>query len=250
MSSADSERSSTWDRREWFATTHWSVVLAAGQSSSPRAREALETLCQGYWAPLYSFIRRLGHSPADAQDLTQAFLAHLLAHHSLKNVSAERGRFRSFLLGALKHFLADEWDKMRAKKRGGGAPVVSLDAFEAEERNRMEPVDDDDPEKIYERRWALTLLDRVLARLEAEIKKAGRDFLWPEMKACLLADEDSPPYAELAKQLGVTPSAVKMSVLRLRRRYAEMLRMEVAATVSSDSELEEEMGYLLAVLGR
>lgn len=211
---------------------------------------ALESLCRVYWQPIYSFIRRQGHPPADAQDLTQSFLASLLARQSLKDISPQKGRFRSFLLAALKYFLADEWDKVRAQKRGGGTTVISLDGQEAETRYALEPVDVNDPERIFERRWGLTLLDRALARLEAEMNEAGKAALWRDLKGCLLDDPEAPSYSEFAARLGISLSAVKMSVLRLRRRFAELLRAEIAHTVTGEHEIEEEMRHLLAVVRR
>jgi RNA polymerase sigma-70 factor (ECF subfamily) len=199
---------------------------------------------------LYSFIRRRGHSPEDAQDLTQAFLANLLAKNSLKDVGPQKGRFRSYLLASLKYFLADEWDKVRAKKRGGQATIISLDAWQAEERYAMEPVDRNDPERLFERRWALTLLERVLGQLEAEMKQSGKQAVWDELKACLLGDADSPPYAELTGRLGMSLSAIKMTVSRLRQRFGDLLRKEIAATVSAEWEVDAEMRYLLSVISR
>jgi RNA polymerase sigma factor (sigma-70 family) len=236
------------DRQSWFATTHWSVLLAARDVDSPAGSEALEKLCGAYWQPLYSYIRRLGHSPADAEDLTQAFLANLLAHGSFKRLSPRKGRFRTFLLASLKHFLADVWDKQRAQKRGGQVKVISLDAREAEDRYALEPEDTNDPGKIFERRWALTLLERTLGRLERETQEAGKGELWSRFKVYLLGEAEAPCYRELSEQLGLSVSAVKMSVARLRRRFGELLRVEIAQTVSNEGEVEEEMRYLLRVV--
>jgi RNA polymerase sigma-70 factor (ECF subfamily) len=226
-------------------------VLAAGDAASQQAQQqALEELCLAYWRPLYSFIRRRGHAPADAQDLTQAFLASLLVRKSLKNLSPDRGRFRSFLLASLKYFLADEWDKGCAEKRGGKATIISLDAQEAEQCYAIEPKDERDPAVIFDRRWALTLLERVLGKLEAEMIRAGKEAQWRALKGCLLEDEDAPAYAELAARLDLSLSGVKMSVSRLRQRFGELLRAEIANTVTDAGEVEEEMRYLLTVLRR
>jgi len=250
MSREVSKRGPACDGRGWFATTHWSLVLAAGEPSSPWAREALEALCRAYWQPLYSFIRRLGHSPADAEDLTQAFFADLLSRQSLRNLSPEKGRFRSFLLASLKYFLADEWDKVRSQKRGGQVTIVSLDAQQAEQRYAMEPTDGNDPEKIFERRWALTLLERTLGQLEHEMAANGKGAIWSDLKGYLLDDGDAPSYAELAARRDLSLSAIKMSVGRLRRRFGELLRTEIAHTVSSQREVDEELRHLLAAVKR
>lgn len=249
MPPAEADPDSVSDR-DFFATTHWSLVLAAGDNTSQQARQALELLCGAYWQPIYSFIRRQGHSPADAQDLTQSFVASLLAHQSLRNVSPLKGRFRAFLVASLKYFLADEWDKARAGKRGGHATIISLDAQRAENRYALEPTDEDDPERIFERRWALTLLDRTLSRLESEIKATGREARWRDLKGYLLDDADAPSYPELAARLNLSVSAIKTGVLRLRQRFAELLRVEIAATVGSEGEIEDEFRHLLAVLRR
>src|SRR6266576_877018 len=177
---------------QWFATTHWSVVLAAGQTNTPRSTEALEELCRTYWYPLYAFVRRKGHSSHDAQDLTQAFFARLLEKNYVAQADRERGRFRTYLLASLTHFLADEWDKTRRLKRGGGRELISFDAASAEERYRLEPVDQLDAAKLYERRWVTTLFDKVLARLENEFRDSGKDGLFSQLKGSLLAEENSP----------------------------------------------------------
>jgi len=235
---------------EYFATTHWSVVTMAmaGQQNPPAARQALETLCRTYWYPLYAFVRRQGYGPEDAQDLTQAFFARFVGKDFLSDVRRERGKFRSFLLASLKHFLANEWDRTRAQKRGGGRVFVHLDDATAEERYRLEPRDDMSPEKIYERRWALTLLDRVLSRLRDELVEAGKAEQYEALKPFLLAGQGAIPYAEVAARIPSTPEAVKVAVHRLRKRYRELLRAEIAQTVSSPGEVEEEIRYLLRVL--
>jgi RNA polymerase sigma-70 factor (ECF subfamily) len=223
-------------------------VLHARQPNSAEAAAALEQLCQTYWYPLYAFVRRQGHDPHDAQDLTQEFFARLLAKHQLDSVDREKGRFRSFLLAALKHFLANEWDRRHARKRGGRQVHVPIDTQSAEERYRLEPADSRSAEKIYERRWALTLLDRVLETLKAEAEAAGKAAQFDQLKIALTGDRHSVPYAELGRRLGMTEGAVKVAVHRLRQSYRELLRAEIAHTVSDSKAVDEEIRHLFAVL--
>lgn len=230
-----------------FHTTRWSVVLAAGGDAS-RAQPALTTLCRAYWYPLYAFVRRQGVAPHDAQDLTQEFFARLLEKEWLASVQRERGRFRSWLLAAMKHFLANEWDKSRAKKRGGGIAFVSIDEMSAESRYAHEPADTTTAETLYDRRWALTLLDRVLARLREEFVAAGKLAHFEALKGALTGDRT--PYSEIATALGTTEGAVKVAVHRLRERYRDIIRAEIAETVSTPAEVEDEMRHLLAALSR
>jgi RNA polymerase sigma-70 factor (ECF subfamily) len=232
-----------------FMPTRWSVVLAAREEDSPQAEAALATLCQAYWYPLYAFVRRQGHSPADAQDLTQEFFARLIEKRYLARIHREGGRFRSFLLTALKRFLANEWDRAQAQKRGGGKTVVSIDGNAAETRYRLEPVHDETPERIYERHWAQTLLGQVLVRLESEYGAEGKAKLFECIHSSLSQPRGSMPYAEIANRLGLTEAAVKMSVQRLRARYRELLRAEIAQTVGAPSEIEDELRYLFATFG-
>ena len=199
-----------------FATTHWSVVLAAGQAGSPQAIEALERLCSTYWYPLYVYVRRRGYNEPDARDLTQGLFAHLLERDALQCVSAEKGKFRSFLLASLNYFLADTRDRALAQKRGGGRDVVSFDAQEAEERYRLEPIDPQSPDRIFERRWALAMLDQVLARLEKEFVKAGKEELFQRLRGFLVEGAGEGTYAEAARDLELTEEAVKKSVQRMR----------------------------------
>ncbi len=238
------------ESRRWpaFVTTHWSVVLTAGGSDSTRAQDALARLCQTYWYPLYAYVRRRGSSPHDAEDLTQEFFARLLRANYLGNAQREKGRFRWFLLSALKHFLANEWDRARAKKRGGGKAAISLNAEAAESRYTLEPADTLTAERIYERRWALTLLDQVLRTLEREHELTGKRELFDELRFCLTGERSKLPYAELAARLGMSEAAVKVAVHRLRRRYRELLRAEIANTVSSPEEVEDEIRHLFDVL--
>jgi RNA polymerase sigma-70 factor (ECF subfamily) len=235
--------------RSFFATTHWSVVLTAGRDDAPQARDALEKLCQTYWHPLYAYVRRRGYSPADAEDLTQAFFAWLLERKWLGRADQQRGRFRSFLLTSLSNFLANEWDKARAKKRGGGQ-VVPLERDDAEARCAWEPVDHLTPEQSFEWRWALALLDRVMNRLSAEFDQAGKTELFVALKPCLLGERSKQPYAALASALEIAEGSVKVAVYRLRQRYRQLLRDEIAQTVATPEEVEEELRYLFAVLAR
>lgn len=234
---------------KYFVTTHWSVVLTAGRSDTTRAHAALEQLCRGYWHPLYHFIRRRGHAPADAQDLTQGFFEVLLARQVVAEAKPDRGRFRSFLLGSLKHFLADEWDKARAQKRGGGQ-VLPLDFQTEETRLAHEPVETDTPETAYERRWALALLEQVYRRLEEEFRRVGKEKHFAALRVALTGERSAVPYAELGRQLNMTEAAVKMAVHRLRQRYRELLRESIADTVSGPEEVEDELRYLLQILAR
>jgi len=231
-----------------FATTHWSVVLATGQGPSSSAQGALEQLCRIYWYPLYAYIRRRGYGHEDAQDLTQAFLLQLLERQSFARVDRGRGRFRSFLLAALNYFLADARDRANARKRGGGQPVLSFDAQTADERFRLEPVDDLSPDKLFERQWALALLDRVLARLEQEFGAAGKADLFQKLRVFLVAGRGEVSYAEVAPELGMTGEAVKKAVHRMRRRYHELFREEIVQTIADPAEVEDEMRYLCAVM--
>jgi len=223
-------------------------VIAAGRSDTTHAHEALEKLCRTYCYPLYAFVRRQGHSPADAQDLTQEFFARLIAKKYLGDVDRTKGKFRSFLLASLKHFLANEWDKTRALKRGGSHTFIALDAQSAENRYALEPSHDVTADKIFERRWALTLLDEVLKRLREEYVADGKTKLFDQLKVTLTGERSSIPYAEIAKPLGMTEGAVKVAVHRLRQHYREQLRAEIANTVASPGEVEEELRHLFAVL--
>ncbi|MBE3071896.1 MAG: sigma-70 family RNA polymerase sigma factor [Acidobacteria bacterium] len=231
-----------------FATTRWSVVLAAGEGGTPGSREALARLCEIYWYPLYAFARRWGHTADEAQDLTQEFFARLLEKHYLGDVRPERGRFRSFLLASLRHFLLNERDRVLAQKRGGGHAPISLEFDAAEGRYRLEPRDTSTPETLYERRWALTLLDQVLQQLEREHRDSKRDRLFEALKGLLTGQADTLPYVEIASRLGMTEGAVKVAAHRLRRRFGELLRQEIAETVADPADVEDEIRYLFKVL--
>ena len=233
--------------RDYFATTHWTMVMQAGRSDSTRAHAALDKLCQTYWYPLYAYVRRRGHSAHDAQDLTQAFFEKLLERKWVSDADRERGRFRTFLLTAISRFLSDEWDKIRAKKRGGQAVHVPLQLDSAETRYGTEPVDRATPEQVFERRWALTLLDSVLEKLRAEHEREGKTELFEVLHPCLIGGRDIQPYAELATKLGMSEAAVKVAVHRFRKRYRQLLREEIAQTTAAE-EVDEELRHLCAVL--
>ena len=248
MSPSASEPNSPRPDAGQFATTHWSVVLAAGHSSVPGAQEALETLCRAYWYPLYVYVRRQGQSPHDAQDLTQEFFARLLEKKYLRLADPDRGKFRAFLLKSLKHFLVNEWEKARTQKRGGGQSIIPLDAEIAESRYAAEPVQALTLDQVYEKRWALTLIEAVLARLRENYEAAGRLPVFETLKGFIWGDQATLTYAEVAPQLGLTEGAVKVAVHRLRGRYRELLHAEIAKTVATPGEVDEELQHLIAVL--
>ena len=235
---------------ERFTANHWSVVLAARGGDSARARAALDGLCRAYWDPLYAFARRMGQTPHDAEDSMQGFFAVCLEKNYLAAAEEAKGRFRSFLLLALKRFLAKERDKSRARKRGGGQKPIALDALNAEQRYALEPAEHLSADKLFERRWALTLLEQVLSRLRDEQAAAGQREAFEQLKEFLLAGGRGTPYAEVAARLGTSEAAVEVAVHRLRQRYRELLLEEIANTVTSPEEAEEERRYLLAVLSR
>jgi RNA polymerase sigma factor (sigma-70 family) len=244
MSAPDETASSTPPGANYFLTTHWSVVLAAGGSPDTRAGEALAALCQTYWYPLYAYVRRQGHNPPEAQDLTQEFFARLLAKNYLADVRREKGKFRAYLLAAMNHFLANDWDRKRRQKRGGGQVPVSLNIQAAESRYRLEPADTLTAERIFERRWALTLLETVLRRLKQSYEAVGKEALFARLEFCLTGERADLPYAELAARLKMTEGAVKVAIHRLRRRYRELLRAEIAQTVATPEEVDEEIRHL------
>lgn len=236
-------------RRAAFADTRWSVVLRARRHDTPRAREALATLCRNYWFPLYAHVRRRGRSAHDAQDLTQAFFARLLENDTLGQADPGRGRFRSFLLASLDRFLADAWDRDRAQKRGGGQELIPLDLAGAEERFASSAADGLPPDRAFDRQWALTVLDTVLGRLEAEWRGQGKADTFAALKQTLTGARQSQPYAEIAARLGLSEGTVKVTVHRLRRRYRELLQAEIADTVASQEDEKDEMSLLLRALG-
>ena len=233
-----------------FPDTRWSVVLRAGLEPGDEGKAALERLCRDYWFPLYAFVRRRGHSPEDAEDVTQGFMLHLIEGPLLGRADQERGRFRSFLLGALQHFLAKELRRQQTVKRGGKREIVSLDAEEGERRFAREPADEVTPEVQFERSWAFALLERVFARLRAEYERAGRAELFEKLEPYLAGKESMPGYEQLARQVGQSPSGVGVSIHRMRRRYGDLLRDEIAQTVSSPKEAEAELAHLMAVVAQ
>jgi DNA-directed RNA polymerase specialized sigma24 family protein len=230
-----------------FRTTHWSVVLEA-QSESPAAQKALEKLCRVYWRPIYSFVLRQGITPEQAEDVTQGFFADLLEHKSLTAVRKEKGRFRSYLLGALKYFLADERRRAMAIKRGKGQRLIPLEELSADERKEMESTDTVTAEQIYERRWASTVLEHVLALLKNEYVAAGNAALFDCLKQLLPDEPGSPSQADIARQLGMTTNAVRQAFHRFRQRYQLLLREEIAQTVATPGDIEEELRHLIAVV--
>ena len=233
-----------------FATTHWSVVLAAGEKNTPQSAAALERLCRTYWYPLYAYVRRQGRSPGDAQDLTQDFFAHLLSNGFPCGARPERGKFRSFLLVALRHFLVDQHRHAGAAKRGGGQTVISLDVNRAEERFGEEPHHTSTPEKLYERAWATTLLEQARLRLGNEYGAAGKGSLYERLKAFPLAGKNDQSFELASAELGMSVGALKAAVHRMRSRYRELVREEVAHTVADPSELQEEARYLIAAISQ
>jgi DNA-directed RNA polymerase specialized sigma24 family protein len=230
-----------------FQTTHWSVVL---QATGGDSFVALERLCQTYWFPLYAFVRREGHNEHDAQDLTQGFFELFLAKHYLKDVDRDKGRFRSFLLASLKHYLANEWKKANRQKRGGLVETISFDAADAEERYRLEPAQESSAELIYDRRWARAVLDSVMAKLREEFAQAGKRDRFEPLGPFIFQEPQPGEYARLAAQWRVTESGVRSSVQRIRQRYAALFREEIAHTVSDPRDVDGEIAHLLAALGR
>ena len=230
--------------------TQWTAVLAAGSRPSPESAAALERLCTLYWYPLYAFVRRSGYSPPDAEDLTQEFFARLLEHNWISAADPQKGRFRSFLLMIIKRFLANEWDRARALKRGGQVRFVPLEFNTAETRYSKEPVDTRTPDQVFERHWALALLAQVLKRLREEYARDGKAGLFEALEPCLVVARELQPYATLAAQLSMSEEAVRMAVSRLRARYRECLKEEIGHTVASPDEVEEELRHLFRVLAR
>lgn len=230
-----------------FATTHWSLIVAARDRAAPEARQALESLCAVYWYPLFAFVCKQGYPEAQAQDLTQEFFARLLEKEYLRAADRGRGRFRAFLLTCLRHFLANQADHAAALKRGGGRDLLSLDFDDAVERYRTEPSHALTAEKLYERRWALALLEQALGRVREEYTRTGKASLFEELKSCLVGD-GAAPSREVADRLGLSPGAVKVAAHRLRRRYQELLREEIGRTVTDPGEIEDEIRALFQAL--
>jgi len=230
----------------WFVTTHWSVVVNAQREQSADSRAALETLCGTYWYPLYAYVRRLGNNPSDAEDLTQSFFARLLEKDYLKAATKEKGRFRTFLLMALKRYVAKEWHREHAAKRGGAAQIISLDAQSAENKFALEPSHNVAPDVLFDRQWAMALLEQTMAQLHDEYASSERGQLFELMRSCLLKEDSAPAYRDIAVQLNLTEAAVKMAVHRLRSRYREILHGKIAETVSSPDEVDQELNHLFS----
>jgi RNA polymerase sigma-70 factor (ECF subfamily) len=248
MAKARNRATSTFEGDPAFAATRWSVVLVAGRRSSPDSRQALQALCEAYWYPLYAYVRRRVVDVNDAHDLTQAFFAELLAKNYVGSARADRGRFRAFLLTSLKHFLAKEWDKTKAKKRGGGQVPISLDFASADSQCRLEPACSLTPEQVFDREWAVALLGRIVQRLEQESIQSDKHEQFEQLKVFLIGEHSGTTYSEVAETLGTTEAAAKMAAHRLRRRYRELLRAEIAETVSSPEEVDDEIHKLFATL--
>ena len=230
-----------------FATTRWTMDQAVG-IDAPESRDALEELCSTYWYPLYAYLRRRGHQAVDAQDLTQAFVASLLERSEVKRADPEKGRFRSFLLGSLNKFVSDEKRRQRAIKRGGDHEILSINVDAADDRYRLEPVDEVTPEAIFERRWALTVLDAAVRRLHVGYERSGKLELFEALRAHLGADKTTVPNGEVAESLGMQEGAVKVAAHRLRQQYKEALRAEIAHTVTNSEELEDELKRIFQTL--
>ena len=227
-----------------FATTHWTVVLTAGQRHTPQSDHALEELCRTYWFPLYAYVRRRGHTKADAEDLVQAFFARFLAKNYLEGLSAERGRFRAFLLASLKNFLTNEWKKSQRLKRGGGETVLSLDWETADTKFQVASTAEPSPDKAFDREWAVALLAHVIERLRAECAADGKAKQFEHLKVFLTAGKGAVAHADIAKSLGMDEGAVRVATHRLRKRYRELLRDEIAHTLADPAQVDEEMRAL------
>jgi RNA polymerase sigma-70 factor (ECF subfamily) len=233
-----------------FATTRWSVVLAAGAGDSPPARQALETLCRAYWYPIYAYVRRKGHAPEEAQDLTQEFFALLIARDDLRLADRHKGKFRGFLLSRLDYFLAREWRRAHRQKRGGQFTFLSMDEHAPEERYQLEPADHETPERKFLRQWALAVLKQAMNALQAECEANGKAALFQEAKNLLSGERHGATYAEISRRLNMSEGSVRVAVHRLRQRYGELLRSAVAHTVSTEDEVDEELRYLFRVLSQ
>jgi RNA polymerase sigma factor (sigma-70 family) len=228
-----------------FATTRWSLVLAAGQRADARSADALTGLCEMSWYPVYAFIRRQGYRPEECADLTQEFFARVLEKNYFHDADPAKGRFRAFLCASIRHFLSNERDRARTLKRGGTSPPISLDVETAEGTYRLEPRDDLTPEKLFDRRWALILLERVLGRLRDNQVSAGKGELFDHLKGFLTGDSAGLPYADVARTLGMTDGAIRVAVHRLRRNFRDTLIREIADTVSEPAEIDAEIEYLM-----
>jgi DNA-directed RNA polymerase specialized sigma24 family protein len=249
MSNDEPNRVGSADNRH-FATTQWSIVVAAGRGATAESRQALAVLCSAYWFPLYAFVRRSGHSVSDAEDLTQAFFGRFLEKHDVAAADRHRGKFRSFLLAAMQHFLSNQRDREHAQKRGGGRQPLPLDFASGESRYQNEPCHALTAEKLFQQQWAVALLNRVLAALRLQYTEAGKDRLFDGLKACLAAGGPEARYSDLAADLGMTEGAVKVAAHRLRHRYRDLLREAIAETVATPQEVEDEIRDLFGAFGR
>ncbi len=247
---SESENSSSPSPGDIFASTHWTVVLTASRTTDPKAAAALEELCRTYWYPLYAYVRRRGRQKEDAEDLTQAFFAHFLRGNYLAGLDCERGRFRAFLLASLKHFLANEWDKSQRQKRGGGQLHLSLDWHRADTQFQVAAVHELTPDQAYDREWAVALLGKVIERLRAECAAASKEQLFEQLKGFLMVDQREASYGEAARNLGMEPTAVRVAVHRLRHRYRDLLRTEIAHTLAEPGQVDEELRALFGAFSR
>ena len=236
------------ESNHWFTTTHWSVVLRARDDQSTQAREGLATLCQTYWPPIYAYLRREGHAPADAEDLTQGFFVHLLERDFLSRLQHQEGKFRSFLLKFLKNYLSDARDKERSQKRGGGQTLISLDELKEEERLALEPADTLTADQVFERRWAQRLMERAVERLRQEYAEDGKAALFEQLQELQPGERGARNYAEIGAHFGLSEGAVKSAMYRLRLRHRDILRSEIADTISSPGEVDAEIQHLIGVL--
>jgi RNA polymerase sigma factor (sigma-70 family) len=236
-------------RGDIFATTHWTVVLAAGKRHTPQSDRALEELCRTYWFPLYAYVRRRGHNKEDAEDSVQEFFARFLAKNYLAGLSAERGRFRAFLLASLKHFLINEWKKSQRLKRGGGEKILSLDWQTADTKFQVAATNEPSPDKVFDREWALALLAKVIERLQTECEADGKTKLFEQLKIFLTVGKGAWSHADAAKNLGMDETAVRVAVHRLRKRYRILLREEISQTLTDATDVDEEMRALFGAFG-
>ncbi len=234
---------------QWFSTTQWTLVLEAGDTQSPHSRHSLEILCERYWHPVYRYIRYRGYDRSEAEDLTQGFFAQLLEKNYLKVADRERGRFRSFLLTSVKHFLADQWDRAQAQKRGGGKSWLQLD-FESAETLCREPAQGTTPETIFERQWAVTMLGGILDQLREEATQNGSAERFSRLQGFLTGDTTGTPHKQVAQELGISEEAVRVSIHRMRRRFGKLLRDQITQTIAEPEQIDDEIRYLFAVLGR
>jgi RNA polymerase sigma factor (sigma-70 family) len=248
--STDTPNQSDSARADIFATTHWTVVLTAGRNNDPQARAALEELCRTYWFPIYAYIRRRGRTREDAEDLAQEFFRRLIEKNDFAKVDSEKGRFRAFLLAMLKHFLANEWDKSQRQKRGGGVPHISLDWQSADTQFQLSGGSDPSPDRAFDREWAVALLGKVIERLGSEYAAEGKGPRFESLKPFLATGQSPPTCAEAARELGIEETALRVAVHRLRKRYRQLLRAEIAGTLANAEQVEEELRALFGAFGK